>query len=415
MSNNKSKRRTVVLDGSNIVAQGPSDGNDGNILISAIECYEKLGYRVIPVMKTGTVWWMKNNEESGHTIIKKMKKSGQLKTFNEGDDEGVIQLAKANNAWIITYDTFWNDKEKNGKTTLSERKAHPDWDWNDIDSRTRGTEWNGGDRPRSGYHWSVVDSDFFDPTMPKAPRELFPSEYVDFRDDVQVVIGRINRMAGFLESRDSDELTEDMSNKVLEIHNQINQVMQLIPPPELPDIATVNKLLVNECKDLIRQINEFDEDANLTLSGKRDELRKRINDYCRNIKKSQVRAKADKEAKKAEEQAEKKAAKEAGMTLRSYRRRMNKIEENRKALEGKSTDEISTTVVSSFEEILGDNFNGSLKVSLDDAGQEINCESSLDRKGKSILIGKKGSTITKVAQIVSKKLGLPSVVRIHIV
>jgi len=84
MSNDKSKRRTVVLDGSNIVAQGPSDGNDGNILISAIECYEKLGYRVIPVMKTGTVWWMKNNEEPGHTIIKKMKKSGQLKTFKEG-------------------------------------------------------------------------------------------------------------------------------------------------------------------------------------------------------------------------------------------------------------------------------------------------------------------------------------------
>ena len=94
---------------------------------------------------------------------------------------------------------------------------------------------------------------------------------------------------------------------------------------------------------------------------------------------------------------------------------MNKIEENMKALEGKSTDEISTTVVSSFEEILGDDFNGSLKVSLDDAGQEINCESSLDRKGKSILIGKKGSTITKVAHIVSKKLELPSVVRIHIV
>ena len=415
MSNNKSQRRTVVLDGSNIVAQGPSDGNDGNILISAIECYEKLGYRVIPVMKAGTVWWMKKHKEPGHNIIKNMKESGQLKTFDEGDDEGVIQLAKANNAWIITYDTFWHNKEKNGETTLSERKAHPDWDWDDIDSRTRGTEWNGGDRPRSGYHWSVVDSDFFDPTMPKAPRELFPSEYVDFRDDVQVVIGRINRMAGFLESRDSDELTEDMSNKVSKIHNQINQVMQLIPPPELPDTATVNKLLVNECKDLIRQINEFDEDANLTLSGKRDELRKRINDYCRNVKKSQVRAKADKEAKKAEEQAEKKAAKEAGMTLRSYRIRMNKIEENMKALEGKSTDEISTTVVSSFEEILGDDFNGSLKVSLDDAGQEINCESSLDRKGKSILIGKKGSTITKVAQIVSKKLGLPSIVRIHIV
>jgi len=415
MSNNKSQRRTVVLDGSNIVAQGPSDGNDGNILISAIECYEKLGYRVIPVMKAGTVWWMKKHKEPGHNIIKNMKESGQLKTFDEGDDEGVIQLAKANNAWIITYDTFWHNKEKNGETTLSERKAHPDWDWDDIDSRTRGTEWNGGDRPRSGYHWSVVDSNFFDPTMRKAPRELFPSEYVDFRDDVQVVIRRINRMAGFLESRDSDELTEDMSNKVSEIHNQINQVMQLMPPPELPDIATVNKLLVNECKDLIRQINEFDEEANLTLSGKRDELRKRINDYCRNVKKSQARAKADKEAaKKAEEQAEKKAAKEAGMTLKSYRRRMNKIEENRKALGEKSADDISSIVVSSFEETLGGDFKESLKVSLDDTGQEIYCETSLGG-GKSILIGKEGNTIRRVAQIVSKKLGLRSVVRIHIV
>ncbi len=417
MSNNKSQRRTVVLDGSNIVAQGPRDGNDGNILISAIEYYEKLGYRVIPVMKSGTIWWMHKHEEPGHKIIIQMRKSRQLLPFDEGDDEGVIQIATGEkiNAWIITYDTFWYDKEKDGKTILSERKAHPDWDWDDIDSRTRGTEWNGGDRPHSGHHWSVVDSEFFDPTMPKAPKELLPSEYTDFRQDLQVVVGKLNRITGFLESRNSDELTENMSKKVSKIHNQFTQLMEMIPPPELPDEATVKKFLVNECKDLIRHINETDEEANLPLSGKRDELRKRINDYRRDIRKSQAKANAEKEAKKAEKQAEKKAAKEAGMKLGSYRRKQKKIEEIMTALEEKSADEISSTVVSAFEETLGDDFKGSLRVSLDTEKQEIYCESSLNRKEKSILIGKHGNTIKRVAAQTSEKLGLPSIVRINIV
>lgn len=329
MSKNREKIwRTVVLDGSNIVAQGVEDGNDGNILVSAIECYQKLGYRVIPVMKKGTVGWMKYKEEPGYAIMLQMVRSGQLRTFEQGDDEGVIQIAMDEkiNAWIITYDTFWYDKkDKNGETILSERKAQPEWNWDDIDSRTRGTELDAGKRPRSGHHWSVVGSEFFDPTMPKAPKELLSSEYSDFYADLQIVIGKMNRITGFLESSDS-ELKKRMLNNASRISMNVSNLIEMIPPPEIPDESTVNTFLLDECKDLIRQINQIDEEAKLPLKGNRDELRARINEYAEKVKDDRKKTDKEERSRLKELREDTEAAEEAGVTLGKYRKSLKRKE-----------------------------------------------------------------------------------------
>jgi membrane protein involved in colicin uptake len=134
---------------------------------------------------------------------------------------------------------------------------------------------------------------------------------------------------------------------------------------------------------------------------------------------------------------EREAAEEAGMTLTKYRRSQRnkakaedrkkakkaKAEDRKKAkkakgkiLEEKSADEISSIVISSFEEILGDDFNGDLSVSLDIEEHEINCElpSRYRKKRKQILIGKGGSTIKQVAKQISEKLDLDWI-RVNIV
>ncbi len=317
--NGTSRIRIVVLDGSNIVAQGTEKGNNGFILLSAIEYYQNLGYRVIVVMKGGTIRWMRYNEEPGHEIITQMEYSGQLISIEEGDDETVIQIAQKKNGWIITYDTFSYDKEKDGKTIPSERKANPDWDWDDIDRRTRGTEWNGGERPKSGQHWLVVDLDFFDPTMPKAPHDIISSDYAIFREDLQTAIGKMNRVAGFLSSNES-KLKKRMMRDVTQIAKIMSGLMEMIPPPVLPDEDKVNNFLLDDCKELIGHINQFDEEAKLKVSGKRDELRSRINAYARKTRAKLAREDVEENARLESLQKERRSAEEAGMSVSKFRK-----------------------------------------------------------------------------------------------
>ncbi len=310
MTTNLSQRRAVVLDGSNIVAKG-ENGNDGNILISAIEFYEKLGYRVIPVMKLGTIRYMEREEEPGHNIISEMHRSKVLKAFQQGDDEGVIQIAIKNNAWIVTHDTFNRGKEtKDGKKIPSERETHPDWDWDDIDSRTRGTEWK-GKRIFSFQDWQVVNAEFFDPKMPKAPRELMSDKYQEFRKDLRIIVGRFRKITGYLESQGSDEVAEKMLKFTSRFEFQLARLEAMIPHPELPEKSEVNNLLLSECKNLIRQINENDSEAKLILSGKKEELQTRINTYVRRTNTLRTKMKAQALNEKAQRKA-----KEAGMRRR---------------------------------------------------------------------------------------------------
>ena len=427
----ESQRRAVVLDGSNIVARGEEHDNDGRILLSAIEFYESLGYTVIPVMAGGTLGYMKKNKHPGVKTLVTMARNKEIRTFSDGDDEGFIQIALRRDGWIVTYDTFSHGKkDKDGNAIPSEREKYPDWDWDDIDERTRGTEKISDGRVFSQKHWKVDGTDFHDPSMPKAPKQLLPDEYAEFRRDLQEVRRRTSRITTFLEEAEPGELTKLMLSKVSRIHSEFAKVMKMIPASQLPDDAAVDKLLVAECKQLIKLFNDTDEEANLTLSGNRGELRARIKEYAVKARGQRRQAEAEMESHLKTKQKEREAAEEADMTLNKYRislRRKEKKKEKaedrekakeakRKILEGKSADEISGIVISAFKEILGDEFKGDLSVSLDIENLEINCEipSRLSKKRKRILIGKGASTIQQVVKQTSEKLGIDWI-RINIV
>jgi protein required for attachment to host cells len=414
----ESQRRAVVLDGSNIVASGEEHDNDGRILLSAIEFYESLGYTVIPVMAGGTLGYMKKNKHPGVKTLVTMARNKEIRTFSDGDDEGFIQIALRRDGWIVTYDTFSHGKkDKEGNKIPSEREKYPDWDWDDIDERTRGTEKLSDGRVFSHKHWKVDGTDFHDPSMPKAPKQLLPDEYAEFRRDLQEVRRRTSRITTFLEEAEPGELTKLMLSKVSGIHSEFAKVMKMIPASQLPDDAAVDKLLVAECKQLIKLFNDTDEEANLTLSGNRGELRARIKEYAVKARGQRRQAEAERESH-LKAKREKSEAKNQRWHDREKEKAENREakEAKRKILKEKSADEISSIVISAFKEILGDEFKGDLSVSLDIENLEINCEipSSLSKKRKRILIGKGASTIKQVVMQTSEKLGI-NWIRINIV
>ena len=263
------QRRFVILDGSNIVSQ-TKDANrtDGRILLSAIEFYEALGYTVIPVMYSGTIGYMKKNNHTGAETLAKMAKSKSIITFTEGDDEGVIQIGLRRNGWIVTYDTFSHaKKDKAGNKIPPEREKYTHWDWDDIDERTRGTEKLSDGRVVSKKHWKVDGIDFHDPLMPKAPKELLSDEYTQVRRDLQVANRRFDRISVFLGEAETGELNKAMKKEMRKIRGSMTRLSRMIPVNQLPKDATIDNLLASECKQLIRLINQIDENANLALSG----------------------------------------------------------------------------------------------------------------------------------------------------
>ena len=85
--------------------------------------------------------------------------------------------------------------------------------------------------------------------MPQASKELLSNEYADFHRDLQIVLGKMNRITGFLERSDS-ELKKRMLNNASRISTNVSNLLEMIPPPEIPDEATVNTLLLDDCKVL---------------------------------------------------------------------------------------------------------------------------------------------------------------------
>ena len=423
MSNDKSQCRTVVLDGSNIISSG-GNGADGRILCSAIEFYENLGYIVIPVMALRTIGHMLMNKRPGSHVIARMKKNNEIRTFAVDDDVAVIRIADKRNGWIVTYDTFSHGKEdEEGNVTPSERERYPDWDWDDIDERTRGTEKKPDGHMVSGRHWGVDGTDFYDPSMPKAPKELLSGEYAEFRRNLNVAIRSMDRITIFLDEQEPEELTltKIMGKKTARIRREIAELIEMVPTSQLPEDATIDKFLVAELRQLIEEINEIDPDAKLKSGGKKSEIVSRIKKYTEKARGQRRQAEAEVEARLKAKLEEREAAEEAGMTLSKYRKsQRNKAKKKakkakaedrekakRKILEEKSADEISSIVISAFKEILGDDFKGDLEVSLDIENLEINCKpSSRSHKRKRILIGKDGSTIKQVVKQTSEKLGI---------
>ena len=443
----ESQRRVVVLDGSNIVSMiADEEGTDGRILLSAIEFYENLGYTVIPVMDGGTIGYMKKNNHPGAKTLGGMARNESIRTLSDGADEGIIQIALRRDGWIVTYDTFSHGKkDKDGNTIPPERERYPDWDWDDIDERTRGTEKISDGRVFSRRHWKVDDTDFHDPSMPKAPKELLSSEYTEFRRDLQLATRKIDRMLVFLDEADPAELTKVMTRKILKIRKEITEVKRMVPTTQLPEDTTIDKLLVAECKQLINLINDIDEEANLTLSGRKDELKARIKEYTAKARVHRAQLEAEENTRLKAIREEKEAAEEAGMTLSKYRKsqRMKKHLELQKERKEKrkernkekkkekaeregareqsyradwdivlniAEDEFVGIVIGAIEEAIGHKLEASAKVSLDNENRLVNFESPLDKEDREFLIKNHYAW----RQRLSQELGLENSIRVII-
>ena len=119
----------------------------------------------------------------------------------------------------------------------------------------------------SKKHWKVDGIDFHDPLMPKAPKELLSDEYTQVRRDLQVANRRFDRISVFLGEAETGELNKAMKKEMRKIRGSMTKLSRMIPVNQLPKDATIDNLLASECKQLIRLINQIDENANLALSG----------------------------------------------------------------------------------------------------------------------------------------------------
>ena len=427
------QRRAVVLDGSNIVSSTADiDGTDGRILLSAIEFYESLGYTVIPVMASGTIGYMKKNNHPGAQTLAVMAGNKSIVTFSDGDDEGIIQIALRRNGWIVTYDTFSHGKkDKEGNKIPPEREKYPEGDWDDIDDRTRGTEKLPDGRVVSKKHWKVDGIDFHDPLMPKAPKELLSSEYTQFRRDLQVATRSFDRMTVFLIEAETGVLNKAMKKEIKNIRKSITKLNMMILTTQLPDDASVDKLLVTECKQLINLINDTDQKANLTLSGRKDELKARIKEYTAKARVHRAQLEAKENTRLNAKREKKEAAREAGMKLKTYRRSQKRKKDDEK-LAAKKTgekdalersyradwdivgnipeDEFFTIVIGVIEEAIMHKLATPAWVSLDNESCLVNFESSLDKEDREFLI--KNHRVWR--QRLSQVLGLENMIRVII-
>ena len=266
MSNDKSKRRTVVLDGSNIVSGGAGGQDvDGHRLVSAVDLYTKKGYDVIPVMKNGTYYWMKNNNITGFDAVRRLKNDGNLKMFGFDDDLYIIQMALDLNAWIVTQDTF-EDKHD----TKKERSQFPELPWEDIDDRTWGTGRRRGDRVRPNSDWSTSDSKFYHPRLPKCPSNGMVDSQAALREkiaEISSILDEVDQMA-----EKSPEFGEGIRHHVKYMLQRCGKMEAILPDPRLPDEEEIATILVPGLKDILRSLG-------LKVSGNRADLVTRIISY----------------------------------------------------------------------------------------------------------------------------------------
>ena len=269
-----SSRRHVVLDGSNIIWGGSGENNspDINRLFSAIAFYEELDYSVISVMSRKQWDAIRFREkEVAKRINSELRQHGKLQLADE-DDILVIHLALKNNAWLITQDTFQDkiDKKTKEVTKKRERSLNPELDWDDIDSRTRGTKKSNRGRITSGHHWNVEGSDFFDPTMPRAPPSYLFSEYENIRKmsrEVRHLLDNIHTELDELELE--DEEIPLMDRYVGQALNKILALESIIPDLRIPPRDQLEGLTVVKLKEICRN-------QGLAVSGNKGDLIERL-------------------------------------------------------------------------------------------------------------------------------------------
>ena len=275
------RRRTVVLDGSNIVHGGRgarSQEPDGNRLMSAIALYESKGYVVIPCMKKGTFHVMSGealNRETEEKISKApgfdsllpLSKSRFLRLFKSDDDLHIIHLALLKNAWIVTNDTFEDSRHpESGELIPRERTSHPELDWDLIDEMTWGTS-RSGHRAYADDTWKTEGPKFIHPTLSHAPTSLFEDEYTEIREAISQLAHTLQEVVRLSEKEDS-RIT-DVNGMARNWVRSVKRMAKMIPGQKTPDRESLSQMTVQELKKMCLELV-------LKRTGKKAELVDRI-------------------------------------------------------------------------------------------------------------------------------------------
>ena len=304
MAVNKTLRRKVLLDASNIMHANPDsdkdeEGNsipDGKILSSAFEVYEKLGYTVEAIMKEGAYNWHEREKYPGLSTLKKLKKSDKLHPVPYDDDKHLLDLTAPEGiviAWLVTHDKF-DDRTRDGVTTQRQRTLYPELPWDEIDKYTRGTEKRKDGSIESHRHWSVRGTKFYDPEMPKAPKRLFQTTFGEINDTIEDLDRTLIKLDALLESHQDDELPDKkkLKKRLAHMQHQALELKSEIPADRVDEDSLPDHTVV-ELKAIAKEMG-----ITGCSNKKKDQLIQMIKDH---INPSPEKIKADAEKRRAEE------------------------------------------------------------------------------------------------------------------
>ena len=248
------QRRKVWIDASNVIYQDPdTDGPDGRILTSAFECYEKLGYEVRAIMTASSFYYYNKEKIPGLKALKELKSAKKLIIVNFDDDKHLLDLCVVEKAWLVTYDKFDTKTHDDGSVTERQRALYPDLSWEEIDEYTRGTERREDGRILSSQHWSVRETVFYDPEMPKAPRRLFSTKLSKLVESIDELDLLLVKMDGIAEEYDQDDLPNksDIRKRIVRLQGRAQGLRDVMPDAEV-DEDSLSRYTVLELKKIAK-------------------------------------------------------------------------------------------------------------------------------------------------------------------
>ena len=250
------QRRKVWIDASNVIHQDPdTDGPDGRILTSAFECYEKLGYEVRAIMTKNSFYYYKNEKIPGFKALNELKAAKKLIIVNSDDDKHLLDLCVAEKAWLVTYDKFDIKTHDDGSVTERQRALYPDLSWEEIDEYTRGTERREDGRILSNQHWSVRETVFYDPEMPKAPRRLFSTKLSKLAESIDELDLLLVKMDGIAEGYDQGDLPNksDIRKRIVRLQGRAKGLREVMPDAEV-DEDSLSEYTLLELKSIAKDL-----------------------------------------------------------------------------------------------------------------------------------------------------------------
>jgi hypothetical protein len=294
MAVNKTPRRKVLLDASNIMFANPDTNKpDGKILLSAFEVYENLGYTVEAIMTSWAYLRHRKEKNPGVSTLKKLKKSGKLEQVSYDDDKHLLDLMVQEKSWLVTYDKF-DDRTRDGVTTERQRTLWPGLPWDEIDKYTRGTEKRKDGSIISHRHWSVRGTKFYDPEMPKAPKRLFQTTFSELHDTIEDLDRTLIKIDALLENHQDDELPDKikLKKRLAHIQHQALELKSNIPANRI-DEKSLSHHTVVELKTIAKEMG-----ITGRSNKKKAQLIQMIKDH---LNPSLEKIKADAEKRRAEE------------------------------------------------------------------------------------------------------------------